>query len=46
MTTSCKAMVSDAQLTLTCMASGKFRIFPYTNISQARTQDLCTLVCT
>ncbi|KAG7587434.1 Peptidase S54 rhomboid domain [Arabidopsis thaliana x Arabidopsis arenosa] len=46
MTTSCEAMVSDAQLTLTCMANGKFRIFPYTNISQARTQDLCTLVCT
>ncbi|EOA35565.1 hypothetical protein CARUB_v10020771mg [Capsella rubella] len=45
MTTSCEAMVSDAQLTLTCMANGKFRIFPYTNISQARTQDLCTLVC-
>ncbi|KAL0702085.1 hypothetical protein Bca4012_058207 [Brassica carinata] len=44
-TTSCEAMVSDAQLTLTCMANGKFRIFPYTNISQARTQDLCTLVC-
>lgn len=46
MTTSCEEMVSDAQLTLTCMANGKFRIFPYTNISQARTQDLCTLVCT
>ncbi|KAJ0241483.1 RHOMBOID-like protein 8 [Hirschfeldia incana] len=46
LTTSCEAMVSDAQLTLTCMTNGKFRIFPYTNISQARTQDLCTLVCT
>lgn len=46
MTTSCEAMVSDAQLTLTCMANGRFQIFPYTNISQARTQDLCTLVCT
>ncbi|ANM58585.1 RHOMBOID-like protein 8 [Arabidopsis thaliana] len=45
MTTSCEAMVSDAQLTLTCMANGKFRIFPFTNISQARTEDLCTLVC-
>ncbi|WZY74790.1 hypothetical protein YC2023_021174 [Brassica napus] len=37
-------MVSDAQLTLTSMANGKFRVFPYTNISQARAQDLCTLV--
>ncbi|CAN8234085.1 unnamed protein product [Cochlearia groenlandica] len=45
MTTSCEAMVSDAQLTLTCMSNGKYRIFPYTNISQTRTQDLCTLVC-
>ncbi|KAG2324408.1 hypothetical protein Bca4012_038924 [Brassica carinata] len=41
MNTSCEG---DAQLTLTSMANGKFGKLPSTNISQARTQDLCTLV--
>ncbi|XP_059451698.1 RHOMBOID-like protein 8 [Corylus avellana] len=43
--TSCETMVSDAQLTLTCMSNGNFRVFPFTNISQARANDLCTLIC-
>ncbi|KAK4276785.1 hypothetical protein QN277_014893 [Acacia crassicarpa] len=43
--TSCVAMVNDAQLTLTCTRNGNFRIFPYTNISTARQNDLCTLIC-
>lgn len=43
--TSCETMVNDAQLTLTCMRNGNFRIFPYTNISRARKNDLCTLIC-
>ncbi|XP_028757477.1 RHOMBOID-like protein 8 [Neltuma alba] len=43
--TSCETMVNDAQLTLTCMRNGNFRIFPYTNISTARKNDLCTMIC-
>ncbi|XP_038718543.1 RHOMBOID-like protein 8 [Tripterygium wilfordii] len=45
MTTSCETMVSDAQLTLTCTRNGNFRIFPFTNISEARTRDICTMIC-
>ncbi|XP_012078131.2 RHOMBOID-like protein 8 isoform X1 [Jatropha curcas] len=45
MTTSCETMLSDTQSTLTCMGNGNFRIFPFTNISQERTRDLCTLIC-
>lgn len=44
-TSSCETMVSSRQLTLTCMDNGKFNIFPFTNISQARIEDLCTLIC-
>ncbi|CAN1175379.1 RHOMBOID-like protein 8 [Linum perenne] len=45
MTTACEAMASDIELTLTCVANGNFRTLPFTNISQARAQDLCTLIC-
>lgn len=48
MTTSCEILQSagrNAELTLTCMANGKFRVFPFTNISPARMGDLCTLIC-
>ncbi|CAN0892569.1 RHOMBOID-like protein 8 [Linum grandiflorum] len=44
-TTACETMASDADLTLTCVKNGNFRIFPFTNISQARAQDLCTIIC-
>ncbi|KAB1205425.1 Rhomboid-like protease 4 [Morella rubra] len=43
--TTCETMVSDAQLTLTCLSNGNFRVFPFTNISQERIKDLCTLIC-
>ncbi|KAF3445743.1 hypothetical protein FNV43_RR10920 [Rhamnella rubrinervis] len=38
--TSCETMVSNEQLTLTCMGNGNFRVFPFTNISQSRVNDL------
>ncbi|KAK2659578.1 hypothetical protein Ddye_006111 [Dipteronia dyeriana] len=41
----CETMVSDSQLTLTCVGNGNFRVFPYTNISHGRIKDLCTLLC-
>ncbi|XP_044512273.1 RHOMBOID-like protein 8 [Mangifera indica] len=44
-TADCETMVSNSQMTLTCMGNGNFRVFPYTNISQARLRDLCTLLC-
>ncbi|OAY23391.2 hypothetical protein MANES_18G071900v8 [Manihot esculenta] len=44
-TTSCEIMLSDTELTLTCLANGNFRVFPYTNISDARKKDICTLIC-
>ncbi|KAF5450810.1 hypothetical protein F2P56_031130 [Juglans regia] len=43
--TYCETMVNDAQLTLTCMSNGNFRVFPFTNISQSRLNDLCSLLC-
>ncbi|XP_010065145.2 RHOMBOID-like protein 8 [Eucalyptus grandis] len=48
MTSSCEILQSvehNAELTLTCMANGKFMVFPFTNISPARVGDLCTLIC-
>ncbi|RDX76333.1 RHOMBOID-like protein 8, partial [Mucuna pruriens] len=38
-------MVSNAQLTMTCIGNGNFRVFPFTNISRARLNDLCNLIC-
>ncbi|MED6191739.1 hypothetical protein PIB30_003081 [Stylosanthes scabra] len=43
--TSCETMVSDDQMTMTCMGNGKFRVFPFTNITRARISDLCNLIC-
>ncbi|KAK7311590.1 hypothetical protein RJT34_09835 [Clitoria ternatea] len=43
--TSCETMVSNAQLTMTCIGNGNFRVFPFTNISRARIDDLCNLIC-
>ncbi|KAK7410561.1 hypothetical protein VNO78_01431 [Psophocarpus tetragonolobus] len=42
---SCETMVSNSQLTMTCIGNGNFRVFPFTNISQARMNDLCNLLC-
>ncbi|XP_021654923.1 RHOMBOID-like protein 8 [Hevea brasiliensis] len=44
-TTYCEIMLSDTELTLTCLGNGNFRVFPYTNISDARKKDVCTLIC-
>ncbi|EEF48431.1 RHOMBOID-like protein 8 [Ricinus communis] len=44
-TTSCEIMSSDAELTLTCMSNGNFKVLPFANMSEARTRDLCTLIC-
>ncbi|KAJ4701239.1 Rhomboid-like protein [Melia azedarach] len=44
-TTNCETMMSNSQLTMTCMSNGNFRVFSYTNISQPRMKDLCTLLC-
>ncbi|KAL3504044.1 hypothetical protein ACH5RR_033885 [Cinchona calisaya] len=41
----CESMLSAEQLTLTCSRNGIFRVFPFTNISQARFEDLCYLIC-
>lgn len=40
-----QTMVSNEQLTMTCMENGNFRVFPFTNISRARINDLCNLIC-
>ncbi|XP_047179240.1 RHOMBOID-like protein 8 [Vigna umbellata] len=42
---SCETMVSNAQLTMTCIGNGNFRVYPFTNISRARMNDLCNLIC-
>ncbi|KAL0415504.1 UNVERIFIED_CONTAM: RHOMBOID-like protein 8 [Sesamum latifolium] len=41
----CETMISSQQLTLTCSDNGNFRVLPFTNISQARLEDLCNLIC-
>ncbi|KAI4307337.1 hypothetical protein L6164_030537 [Bauhinia variegata] len=43
--TSCETMVSNERLTLTCLGNGNFRIFPFTNITRARQNDLCSSIC-
>ncbi|KAL0342238.1 UNVERIFIED_CONTAM: RHOMBOID-like protein 8 [Sesamum calycinum] len=42
---SCETMISSQQLTITCSDNGNFRVLPFTNISQARLEDLCNLIC-
>ncbi|PKI47445.1 hypothetical protein CRG98_032154 [Punica granatum] len=44
-TSFCQTIVSESQMTLTCVANGNFRVFPFTNVSPARTGDLCSLIC-
>ncbi|XP_075478509.1 inactive RHOMBOID-like protein 8 [Primulina tabacum] len=41
----CEVMTSSEQLTLTCSGNGKFRVLPSANVSEARIQDLCYLIC-
>jgi len=41
----CQTAVSEGRLTLTCNGSDKFRVFPFTDISEARIEDLCNLIC-
>ncbi|KAK7282773.1 hypothetical protein RIF29_11812 [Crotalaria pallida] len=43
--TICETMVSNEQMTVTCMDNGNFRVFPFANISRARVNDLCNLIC-
>ncbi|OIV96696.1 hypothetical protein TanjilG_09238 [Lupinus angustifolius] len=38
-----ETMVSNEQMTMTCMDNGNFRVFPFTNISSARFNDLGSL---
>ncbi|XP_011073228.1 RHOMBOID-like protein 8 [Sesamum indicum] len=42
---SCETMISSQQLTLTCSDNGNFKVWPFTNISQARLEDLCNVIC-
>ncbi|KAL8502123.1 hypothetical protein ACS0TY_021297 [Phlomoides rotata] len=41
----CLTMASSEQLTISCSDNGKFRVFPFANVSNARAEDLCNLVC-
>ncbi|XP_023547088.1 RHOMBOID-like protein 8 [Cucurbita pepo subsp. pepo] len=42
---SCATMVSDQEVTLTCLSTGNFKVYPFTDISQSRINDLCGLIC-
>ncbi|KAH6819545.1 Rhomboid-related intramembrane serine protease family protein [Perilla frutescens var. frutescens] len=44
-TMECQTMISSAQMTLTCSINGKFRVLPYANVSHARIEDICNLLC-
>ncbi|KAK6153836.1 hypothetical protein DH2020_013475 [Rehmannia glutinosa] len=44
-TMECETMISSEQLTLTCSDNGKFRVLPLANVSTARMEDLCNLLC-
>ncbi|KAL2467428.1 Rhomboid-related intramembrane serine protease family protein [Abeliophyllum distichum] len=44
-TTHCETMANSDQMTLTCSGNGKFRVFPFVSLSQARIEDLCNLLC-
>ncbi|XP_016569846.1 RHOMBOID-like protein 8 isoform X2 [Capsicum annuum] len=38
-------MVNSEHLTLSCSNTGRFRVLPFNNISEARFQDMCNLIC-
>ena len=42
-----QTMVSKtiAELTMTCLSNGNFKVFPYTNISKSRMNDICSVLC-
>ncbi|KAM3305950.1 RHOMBOID-like protein 8 isoform X1 [Capsicum chacoense] len=41
----CEKMVNSEHLTLSCSNTGRFRVLPFNNISEARFQDMCNLIC-
>ncbi|KAG5575486.1 hypothetical protein H5410_055620 [Solanum commersonii] len=41
----CEKLVNSEHLTLSCPNTGRFRVFPFANISEARFQDICNLIC-
>ncbi|KAB2076514.1 hypothetical protein ES319_A06G046000v1 [Gossypium barbadense] len=41
----CEIMKSNSEMTLTCLYNGNTRVFPFTNLSQARINDLCAMIC-
>ncbi|KAE8729350.1 KOM, putative isoform 2 [Hibiscus syriacus] len=41
----CEIMKSSSEMTLTCLYNGNTRVFPFTNVSQARMNDLCAMIC-
>ncbi|KAM7253346.1 hypothetical protein ACFE04_025964 [Oxalis oulophora] len=43
-TASCKTMIGNGELTLTCMGNGNFKVFPFTNMTQSRMKDLGSAV--
>ncbi|XP_051147900.1 RHOMBOID-like protein 8 [Andrographis paniculata] len=41
----CETMISLEKMTMTCSSTGNYKVFPFTNVTQARLEDLCNLVC-
>ncbi|EPS69286.1 hypothetical protein M569_05483, partial [Genlisea aurea] len=44
-TMACETMISSYQLTLTCSGNGRFEVFPSSDYSKGRIEDLCNLLC-
>ncbi|KAL5715695.1 hypothetical protein ACHQM5_017482 [Ranunculus cassubicifolius] len=42
---SCKVTVSAGRSTVACRNNDKYRVYPFTEISQSRLGDLCSLIC-
>ncbi|CAN6440431.1 unnamed protein product [Victoria cruziana] len=41
----CQTTVGSARLTLTCQTNGKFKVFPYADVSMTRLKELCNQFC-
>ncbi|XP_052202810.1 RHOMBOID-like protein 8 [Diospyros lotus] len=41
----CETVINTGRLTLTCIGDDRYRVFPFTDISQERIKDLCNLIC-
>ncbi|KAK8600755.1 hypothetical protein V6N13_059512 [Hibiscus sabdariffa] len=41
----CEIMKNNSEMTLTCLYNGNTRVFPFTNVSQDRMNDLCAMIC-